>query len=126
MIGSSLFSVLSADAGVTALADTRIYPVVMPQGGKLPALVYTVVDDVPENSLAGWTSGLSNARVQIDCYAKGYIAAQTLADAVVGTLARRVSESLSSVLLSRRDDYEDETSLHRVSLDVSLWVSAVS
>jgi uncharacterized protein DUF3168 len=123
MIGATLFSVLSQAPGVAALAETRIYPQIMPQGGKLPAIVYAVVLEVPENTLGGWTSGLSNARVQIDAYAKGYVAAQTLADAVSGALATKVSESLCAVLLSRRDDYEDETQLHRVSLYVSLWVS---
>lgn len=120
MIGATLYSLLSGNAGVAALVGTRIYPQVRPQADPLPALVYTVVDDIPAGSLAGWTSGLSNARVQIDAYAKGYIAAETLADAV------RTALATSTLPMSRRDGYEDETQLYRVSQDFSMWVSKES
>jgi hypothetical protein len=122
MIGVQLYALLSANAGVAALVGDRIFPQVMPQGGQLPALVYAVVDDVPENTLTGYT--LRGARVQIDCYGKAYIAAQGTADAVVSALAEIVTEGLAAVLLSRRDGYEDETTLHKVMLDFSLWIGA--
>lgn len=123
MIGSRLFSLLSGTSAITSLVGTRIYPQVIPQGSAMPAVAYSVVDEVPENSLTGWSSGLSNARVQVDAYAPTYVSAQALADAIAGALATYQTSGLSVLLESKRDGYEDETSLHRVSLDFSMWVS---
>lgn len=120
MIGADLFSILAGNAGVATLAGDRIFPGVMPQGSGLPAVVYTAVDDVPENTLEDFT--LSNARVQVDCYAKGYVAAQTLAKAIVDVLSGYRVGGMSLLLLAKRDGYEDETQYHRVSMDFSMWL----
>lgn len=41
-IGKYIYSVLAADAGVSALVGTRIYPVMIPQTSAFPAIVYIV------------------------------------------------------------------------------------
>jgi hypothetical protein len=121
VIGSAVFSALSGDATVAGLVGTKIYPSKMPQGPRASdykAIVYLVVSDVPANAITGDASNrLRNARVQVDCYAKRYEDAQTLAEAVdaVATVA------LNGWRETSRDIYDDEAELHRVSMDVLLW-----
>jgi hypothetical protein len=117
--GETLRAVLIADAAVSALVNARIFPNVIPQDAVTPAVRYTVVDDVPWNTLDG-TVSRRRARVQIDAYAKKYLPAHALADAIVGAVGTITGPEVTALLLMRRDGYEDETELHRVSLDVSM------
>jgi len=123
-IGDSIFQALSADATVTGLVGARIYPNRIPQGPRsisYTAIVYQVVSDVPQNAFTGDASTrLRNARVQIDCYAKLYDDAQAVADAV--DLVVTTVASLKGWTETRRDLYDDEAQLHRVSMDVFVWV----
>lgn len=41
-VGKYIYSVLTADAGVSALVSTRIYPVVIAEKATFPAIAYTV------------------------------------------------------------------------------------
>lgn len=121
-IGQIVFGILSGNPAVIALAGTRIFPAKMPQGCRYPAAVYSVVSDVETQSLAGYTASQRNARVQIDAYSPAYLEAQALADAISAALTKTEPPALSSRRVLRRDLYEDETELHRVSMDFSLWV----
>jgi hypothetical protein len=119
--GVSLFSLLTADPSFEALADNRVYPTVLPQNCVFPAVAYTVISDRQTRSLGGFTSGQRNALVQVDCYARTRDAAQALADAVADVLSSYTTPELCSSQVSRRDLYDDEAALHRVSTDYSLW-----
>lgn len=122
--GALVFARLIAAGGVTALvgaSPSRIYPGLMPQAAATPACVYSVVSEQNQNSLAGWTSGLKNSRFQLDCYARTYAEADTLAAAVAAVLDSVATKTFSSLQVSRRDLYEDDTELHRVSLEFSIW-----
>lgn len=124
-IADLVFSRLSADSAVTAVIGTdpvRVYPLTLPQDSLMPSAVQTIVSDVPTVSLDGY-SNLRNTRVQLDVYAKTYDAGQDLADLVEDTLSFDNGPTISSRRVGRRDSYEDEPELHRVSLEFSLWSS---
>jgi hypothetical protein len=113
---------LVADATVTNLVAQRIYAQIMPQGVVLPAVLLTVISETPENSVDGSPSSrLVSSLVQADTYAKGYADARALADAVVNVLGGLSRPDLSGELQTTRDSYDDETQLHRVSVDVLIW-----
>lgn len=120
-VSEKVRAALIADPGVSALVNARIFPIKLKQGVTFPAVRLYISTDVPVNSLAGFTSGLRNVRVQVDAYAKRYLEAQGLADAIVGALGSLTGASLSSLLMSRSDLYEDENELYRVKLDFSMW-----
>lgn len=67
-IDDALFSILSTDAGVTALfktgTDTRIHPVVIPQGERLPAAAIQQISGLRVHAMQG-PSGLTRPRFQI-------------------------------------------------------------
>lgn len=68
---------------LTSVASGRVYPVVRPQAGTLPAVATTLISLVPDGVLdqsAG--PNLYLARVQADCYASTFADLKTLVDAV--------------------------------------------
>ncbi len=120
--GEAIRAVLVADAAVAALVGADVFPALMPQGTQPPAIVYSVISSVPENSLTGTASTrLSQFRVQVDCYAKTYLEAHAVAEAVDSVLDAQSSPNLSIWRESSRDDYDNEAELHRVSMDFGVW-----
>jgi Protein of unknown function (DUF3168) len=121
-IGELLFAALSADGGVSSIAEERIYPNVLVQGSQLPAVVYTVISDIPSNSMNGVAGDRRfNSRVQVDCYGRKYLDAQGLADAVDACIVGLVSPDFNAWLDLRRDLYDNGTQYHRVSMDFFTW-----
>ncbi len=120
--GEVIQAALLANTTVVGLVGARIYPGLMPQSSTgavvTPAIVYTVVSDTPENSLVGGVDGrLSSIRLQVDCYAKKYLDAQSLAAAVDVVLSALSSAELAAWRDTSRDLYDDQAQLHRVSAD---------
>lgn len=111
---------LIAASAVTDLVGQKVSPNKAPQGTEPPFLVLSVPDDVPSNSADGMVATrLRTARVQVDAYARTYLEAQAVAAAVaevVGNLDEP-SPELSAYEEARRDLYDDEAELHRVSMD---------
>lgn len=118
----ALVTALRNDPAVAAYVADRIYPQVMPDEPVVPAIVYTLISNRPQNSLEGYTSGQMQAIVQLDCYTRTYADAQALADVVQDLLGTpRVVAGLKGWVRDRRDDYEDDSRFHRVSMDISIW-----
>lgn len=87
MIEAALYALLAADAGVSALVGTRIYPAVIPEGTTGDAVRYQLISDVPY-PVMGQNSGLAKARIQVEAQAATYAAAATLRDALRTALTR--------------------------------------
>lgn len=129
-IGSLIRDALLNDAQFVSLVGSRLYPNELPQNVNLPAVVYNVVSDVPENSFDGSASTRIKAtRVQIDCYARAtteqgaYALAHLVGDRVenvVGDMSR-FTDGADGVYESFRDLYDNVTQYHRVSMDFTLW-----
>jgi hypothetical protein len=82
MISDSLYNYLSAQV---SSVTNRVYPLVIPQqvydeATKQPCLVYTMDTDTRHVRFSG-TDSLVRGSLQVDCYARTYKAAQTLAAA---------------------------------------------
>lgn len=76
-------ALLAADAGVTSLVATRIYPLEVPQGCALPAIAIEADPDVPLPTLdaaAGY--GLRQVEVSVHLIAKTVAALAALQSAV--------------------------------------------
>ena len=114
---------LQGGSGIAVVVGDRITPLVRKPGGALPAITYQVVAGLPQQCLDGFTSALSQVRVQVDCwsgdadeaYALGaLVQAAMLAEAVTGGIRR-------AVLNLYQDFYEDAPRTHRRLLDFSVW-----
>jgi hypothetical protein len=110
-VGEEIRALILASPAVVEKVVGRVFPAKLPQTVTFPAVRYLVVDDIPSRSFDG-PGALRRGRVQVDAFAKKYLDAQALADALEGAL-----EGSEWSLVARRDGYEDETELHRVSLD---------
>lgn len=45
-----IYNILSTDSGVTDLVGTSIFPIIVPEGHSLPAVVFTVLEETPNNT----------------------------------------------------------------------------
>lgn len=109
---------LIVNAAVIALVVDRIFPQYMPQATVMPAIVLSLISEIPITSFDGAANTrLSHARVQIDCYATTYLKAHEVANAVDAVVANLSRFDLSAYRDNKQDLYEDETQLHRVSMD---------
>lgn len=80
-IGATIRTLTLADSSVAALVNTRMFSDVPPEQVAMPVIVYTVIDTLPNEHLAGIVNA-SRARIQIDCLADTRLQANQLADAV--------------------------------------------
>jgi len=71
-------SILIADADVSALISTRVFPWMRQQGTTFPAIVYELDGTEPEQGLGGYQS-LTRAELSISSIAETYGGAKTLA-----------------------------------------------
>jgi uncharacterized protein DUF3168 len=113
---------LQGDATVSATVADRIFPSIVPEGEAMPSITYTHIIGQPENSLDGFTSGLTRYAMQIDCWALTYPAVLALALAVrdrLGTNASTISFVVNEFPLI--DDFEPDTKRFRRALGCACW-----
>lgn len=83
----ALRALLLADASVSALVGgARVYAGLVPQGVTSPSVVQNLISEGSDYHMAG-SSGLGQARVQVDCWATTPDAAVALANAVMDLLS---------------------------------------
>ena len=114
---SKLYTLLSADAGVTALVALRTYPLVAPQGAEMPFIVYNRISSGRQYSLTGY-SNLENPRMQVDCYGTTYSEAKALSEAVITAL--RGATTFGTEQDDPRESFEEDETF-RISIDFSIW-----
>jgi hypothetical protein len=107
---AALVARLKADTQLAAIVGTRIYPLVIPQKGATPALVYAIPNTDRARNLAG-AAGVATARVLIDARASSYATVKALQeilrqyDGFAGTLAGNVVV-LNTVMADQTDEFE--------------------
>lgn len=82
-----VYALLSADAGVTAIVSTRIYPSDLPQQIAVPAIVYRHVDTVDRPTIHGdGGPQLVQSRISVIALANDYSTIKALHEAVKAAL----------------------------------------
>ena len=119
-----IYTELSTDSGVTAIAGTRGYPLVIPQDASLPAWAYQRISG-PRVLAHDGPTGLAQARVQFTCTAGSYDEAKSLANAIRGALDGFKGMLGGGVFVgyahveNEIDGYQSASSLVTVRLDVN-------
>lgn len=85
-LDEALFSILTADVGVSALVGTRVYPGVAEPGAALPYIVYEQTDDSPVQALDRAT-GLRTGGYALDCFGETRAQARAVRKAAEAALA---------------------------------------
>ncbi len=119
-IGADIFTRLSTDVAVSALAGTRIYAGVFKQQDILPAIRYSKIAAV-NHSLMGVDAGVEISTYQIDVISATYAQMDALRDAVKTSLRRwRKAGIQDTYITSDSDMYDDETQLHRARINIDI------
>jgi hypothetical protein len=129
MIEDGLETYLKAQPTVSAIVGTRVYPIRKPKvKSKLnPYIVYRREDTDRVFSLTGF-SGLTEATIQIGCWADTYGAAKRLADAVRLVVDGYAGLMGAYTVQMAKIDHENDTSdLHpenkeREMFGVFMWL----
>ncbi len=103
MIQADIFEILSGSSAISAIVGERIYPINLPSGESVPAIVYTIESIDPLVTLAGEV-GIDNAKIEIICWSNNYGQAHELAQAVRDAF----SESGSFITTESMQDNQDE------------------
>lgn len=122
-----LYSLLSANASVTAIVGTAIYPNTIAQRQQRPCLVYQLVSTTPYNTAgANGSAKLTQYRVQVTCISRTKTQCDNLADAVVAALDYQVNLTVAGTkidnikYIGEFDNYDnnsDQDGLYIVELD---------
>jgi hypothetical protein len=125
MVVEDITTFLKGDPGLTAVVNGRVYPVILPQGATLPALVYSEVHGQQALTL-GNDKGFTDALFQISCMASSYLDSKTLAKALRAALQGYAGTMGSTVVQgafeeSERDSYNAETKEYRTDLDFRIF-----
>jgi hypothetical protein len=126
----SLRAYLIADTTLSGLISTRLAWGVNDQGGAMPRATMQIISGSPEYSDEG-ESGLSENRVQVDCFGTTYASAKAVARAVTARVSGasfiQGGVRFNVFIDSERDDpeaFEGGREVHRVSLDLIVWHTA--
>jgi hypothetical protein len=121
-IEADLRTHLVNDSDVSAIVGSRVYPMRLPQGFDLPAISYQRVSGDRSKDLQGST-GHTEPRIQIDCWAKSYGEIKNLAEKLRLSLDRFTGDLGGGQyvhhvsLEGERDMFEEETEILHVSQD---------
>ena len=120
---SELRSFLLADATLTALVGSRIYPSVLPAGATLPAIVYFRVggrtEHKPQSMMSGETT--RNFTVQVQAIALNYDQADAIEEAVFSRMATLAGTFGARPLAETQDLYDETTKQYITASDYSCW-----
>lgn len=115
--------VIAADSVLVSYVGKKIYPLRVPDAVPAPFVVVTGISEDVQGTFEANTAGtLRASRVQVDCYHKQYDSAQAMAEAAEYALERfSDADGLRAFKIDVRDLFEDDTLLHRVSMDFTIW-----
>lgn len=102
------------------LAGGEIYPDFAPAGTAPPFITFQVVGGKAINFLTGDKPGVTNARVQVNVWAKTRLEASALGAAVESAMREAVALQ-PEVLTGRTSTFDEETQYRGVMQDFSLW-----
>jgi len=116
-----LRALLLNDSGVSSHVGTRVNFGAHPQGQPFPAIVLNTISETEGYTLQG-PNGVTNTRVQVDCYAQTYGAAKRLSRAVRSLLSGYQHGAFQGVFLAgsregREGGSNDAERPYRASLD---------
>lgn len=117
MIQQDIFRILSEDVEIASYVGNRIYPIELPQGSSVPAIVYITNDMMPINSLDG-ESGLDSGLIEITCWAKTYMTAHLMAAAVRSAFQE---SGLGVTTDNLQDTQDEETRNYGVIMTMKAW-----
>lgn len=126
MIEACIRSFCLSNSRVAALISDRLYYNRAANNAGYPYGVFFQISDLPINDHQTEGDEVSTTRIQIDFYSQNELQVQEIRRELKSTLNGKTelifnsTRILESSILNVSSNYEEETNLHRVSIDVSL------
>ena len=126
-IEAAFYSTLSAHAGLIAKVSTRIYPLVLPQDCRLPAVCIRRVSDIPEY-LLDLAVALQETRMQVSSFAETLAEALAIGAqvklALVGLSGSHGGVTIGDIRIENENDlYEPDTDIYHIPIDFMVYYS---
>ncbi len=132
MAGQALYSVITGDAGVSAIIGTRMSPNTAEQGQTMPYVVYRMIAESGRSrGISRDRGGLVEQLWQLDLFGATYGAVKDLADKIrlaIDTTTKTAAGQTwqHASVESQLDDWEfslpgSESGVHRTTMDVMVW-----
>jgi hypothetical protein len=120
LIEETLFTRLSTFAGITALVDTRIFPMIMPQGTVKPALTYQRISSIRESCMVA-DDGIVRARFQITAWGETFKTVRSIIEQVRQALQRwNTSGIQDTYIIGEYDLYDEGAYLYGAAIDAQV------
>jgi hypothetical protein len=114
---SIVLAALSAASGVTNIVNNNIYAALLPQGKKLPAIVYVRTETDYVTTIHTAAPQASSVTMDIWCIGETFAKAEDIADAVEAAMA-----SVVGYPVGRRQEVDPETEALIAILTYKVWV----
>jgi len=124
MIEHAIFSILSNDAGVSAIAGNRIYPILLPQNVTYPCVSYSV-DEGQEDVTFDGQGTFQSVSIEIDSWSTTHAGMLSLSGACKAAL-KNYSGTVSGITIdkiqidSAISVYEDAAEVYRKTLLITV------
>ena len=113
--GKAIYTILTEDAGVSAIVGNKVYPQIAAQGAAFPFVVYVLQDNSPSDTKSG-VSTLDEVRYDIVAAAETYATLSSLTERIrlaldryTGTVSGVVVDSIQFIDLDVDNDPATET-----------------
>jgi hypothetical protein len=103
------------------LAGGQVFPDVAPESTSVPYITYQAVGGEPINFLSGDRPGKTNARIQVNVWAKTRLEASELGEQVEDAI-RAAVDLQPEVLTGRVATYDEATRYRGTMQDFSCWL----
>jgi len=119
---SKLVAYLLNHAGLTALIGNRLYPLMMPEGTALPAVVYQRVSGMREYQFGAY-SGMERPRISFSCWGENYGQAKQVASELKTAMQAKTDSdpTITAFVVTETDDFDTDTGYYRVIVDFMVW-----
>ena len=98
--------------------ENRVYPNIMPQNCKKPALVYSLISSIESANMDGWCDSNSTKKLmQIDVFSASYAEKKQIAQSIITALKGFEYEVKN---ITHRDIFETDTSLYREIIEFKI------
>lgn len=119
---SKVYARLTASTALAAIVAGRIWPMVLPQKTRLPAVSFQRVDSDYGPDLEG-DGDLLRATIQVDCWALSYDQAKDMARAVRLAMsgATEAAGGFTAITVDGADAFEEHLNHYHASHDFVCW-----
>lgn len=126
MIDQNVYTFLSAQAGITSIVSTRIYPLILPSSPAYPAVTYRDEGHDPAESFTG-SDELTRSDYFIDAWSSTPEGATTL-ETAIKTALKNHSGAFGGITILRSTIstiqgmvYEDSVEAYRKTVLFTIW-----